>query len=94
MRGPAVATETFPKFIDGSTTVAEVEQDLGAPFDTSMQPDGALTLVYPATRVPHVSGRAADGPTIYLHFGADFRLRHISRANSANTQGGRRLASR
>jgi hypothetical protein len=75
--GSAMAeTASKAPFVQGSSTVAEVEENLGAPFDTSMQPDGALTLVYPASRVPGLKyGKSAAGRTVTLHFGADFILR-------------------
>jgi hypothetical protein len=39
--------------VKGKTTVADVEQTLGAPSDTSMRADGALTLVYSYARCAH-----------------------------------------
>jgi hypothetical protein len=59
-------------FLKGSTTVAEVEQGLGAPMDTTMKSDGALTLIYQANRL---SDASADAKTVALHFDTDFVLR-------------------
>ena len=69
--------------VKGRTTVAEVEQGLGAPLDTSMQPDGALTLVYAYGRCarrlpasfPALRGRDANARTVALRFDAGFRYR-------------------
>ncbi len=79
----AAAAGSSAKFVNGSTTIVQVEQDFGAPMDTKMQPDGALTLTYPASRVSSVAGEAQ---TIYLHFGTDFVLRRVTRAASASPQ--------
>jgi hypothetical protein len=75
--GSAMAgTASTAPFVQGSSTVAQVEQNLGAPFDTSMQPDGALTLVYPASRLPGLKyGKNSTGQTVTLRFSADFILR-------------------
>jgi hypothetical protein len=65
-------------FVIGRTTVAEVEQTLGAPLDTTMRPDGALTLVYDTARLAQGQAQAArpePGQTISLRFGTDFVLR-------------------
>ncbi len=43
--------DAFSGLVKGKTTVADVEQTLGAPMDTAMADDGTLTLTYPATRV-------------------------------------------
>jgi hypothetical protein len=92
--GAAAAATTSGKFVGGSTTVAEVEQVFGAPMDTSMQPDGALTLVYPASRVSTAANPGAEGQTIYLHFGSDFVLRHVTRSASVSPQSSRGFASK
>jgi hypothetical protein len=84
------ATADTPPFVPGRTTVAQVEQGLGAPIDTSMQPDGALTLVYPAMRLPGLAyGRNAAGRTVTLYFGPDFVLRDetITRAGLLTRDG-------
>lgn len=64
-------------FVIGKTTVADVEQGLGAPMDTVMQPDGALTLIYETARMPGsrtATAETRDGTTS-LRFGTDFVLR-------------------
>ncbi len=69
--------------VRGKTTVADVEQSLGAPADTAMRPDGALTLVYAYSRCakrmpasfPAVHGSDANARTVSLHFGPDFKYR-------------------
>jgi hypothetical protein len=61
-------------FVKGRTTVAEVEQGLGAPTDTTMQADGGLTLFYPSDRLV---GRAGTARTVALQFGPDFVYRNI-----------------
>jgi hypothetical protein len=76
-------------FVKGVTTVAQAEQGLGAPMDTTMNPDGALNLVYPAARfaermpaaVPGVA--AAKARTVVLRFGTDFTYLHAT-TKSAN----------
>lgn len=92
--GAAAASGSPGNLVDGSTTVAQVEQDLGAPMDTSMQPDGALTLAYPASRVPRFAGQATAGRTVYLHFGTDFVLRHITGTASATRRAAIGFASK
>jgi len=82
--GGVIATSSAAagEFVKGVTTVAQAEQGLGAPVDTTMNPDGALTLVYPAARfaermpaaVPGVV--AAKGQTVVLRFASDFTYLH------------------
>jgi hypothetical protein len=59
--------------VAGKTTVAEAMQSFGAPADTKMSEDGALTLFYPGERVGRANRRL-----VALHFGADF-VYHDSR---------------
>jgi hypothetical protein len=77
--GTAIAgSQTFGGFVTGSTTVADVEQRLGAPVNTTVQADGALTLVYPVSRVSNGTETSdAQGLTIAMHFGTDFILRNV-----------------
>jgi hypothetical protein len=76
-------------FVKGVTTVAQAEQGLGAPMDTTMNPDGALNLVYPAARFAErmpaaVLGVSAHkGQTVVLRFGTDFTYLHAT-TKSAN----------
>jgi hypothetical protein len=80
--------------VKGHTTVADVEQGLGAPLDTAMKPDGALTLTYTYGRCAHrlpstfpsVRGSDANARTVALRFGPDFLFRgaSISSMNSAS----------
>jgi len=55
LTGAASAANTgrdaFSTLVKGKTTVADVEQTLGAPLDTATADDGALTLTYPAQRM-------------------------------------------
>jgi hypothetical protein len=70
------ASDMFGGFVKGTTTVADVEQKLGAPLNTTMQADGALTLVYPVSRLADGTAKPdAAGVTVALHFGTDFVLR-------------------
>jgi hypothetical protein len=77
--GTAMAgSETFGGFVTGTTTVADVEQRLGAPVNTAVQPDGALTLVYPVSRVSKGAEKSeTQDLTIAMHFGTDFILRNV-----------------
>jgi hypothetical protein len=76
-------------FVPGVTTVAQAEQSLGAPMDTTMNPDGALSLFYPASRfaermpaaVPGIAN--GKGQTVVLRFAADFTYLHAT-IKSAN----------
>ena len=72
----ASGAESHMSFVKGHTTVAEAEQSLGAPADTTMAPDGALTLVYPAARLaeraPGALGQPARAHTVALRFATDF----------------------
>ncbi len=72
----ASGAETHLSFVKGHTTVAEAEQSLGAPMDTTMAPDGALTLVYPAARLaeraPGALGQPPRAHTVALRFATDF----------------------
>ena len=85
----ATSSAAAADFVKGVTTVAQAEQGLGAPMDTTMNPDGALSLVYPATRfaermpaaVPGVA--AAKGQTVVLRFATDFTYLHAT-MKSAN----------
>jgi len=85
----ATSSAAAADFVKGVTTVAQAEQGLGAPMDTTMNPDGALSLVYPATRfaermpaaVPCVA--AAKGQTVVLRFATDFTYLHAT-MKSAN----------
>jgi hypothetical protein len=91
MAGGVIATSSAAAadFVKGVTTVAQAEQGLGAPMDTTMNPDGALSLVYPAARfvermpaaVPGVAG--AKGQTVVLRFATDFTYLHAT-MRSAN----------
>jgi len=76
-------------FVAGVTTVAQAEQGLGAPIDTTMNPDGALSLVYPAARVAERMPAAVPGvanakwQTVVLRFATDFTYLHAT-MKSAN----------
>ncbi len=86
--GGAYAASLSPQdgLVRGKTTVADVEQGLGAPLDTVMQPDGALTLTYAygrcahrlASSFPQVRGSDANSRIVALRFGADFKYRGAS----------------
>ena len=71
LAGTAVAAtkghDAFGNLVKGKTTVADVEQTLGAPMDTAMAEDGALTLTYPATRV---SSRLPENGRVAMRFAA------------------------
>ena len=88
LAGPAFATPDAPHegLIKGQTTVADVEQSLGAPADTLMRPNGALTLIYAYERCSKVMPAAFPAPagarTVALRFGADFRYRSNSITNT------------
>jgi hypothetical protein len=69
----ASAGTTQPMFIRGHTTVTETQQIFGAPMDTSMAPDGALTLLYPASRLASRVPLAAGTTTVSLCFATDFK---------------------
>jgi len=72
---PATALAgTIAGFSTGSTTIADVEQGLGAPMDTVTQPDGGLTLYYPVSRL---GGRDPwpQARTVALKFDTVFVLR-------------------
>ena len=56
--------------VSGKSTVAETMQSFGAPSDTTMNPDGALTLYYQGARLGDANARI-----VALHFGADFVYR-------------------
>ncbi len=72
LAGAANADTTHPMFVRGHTTVTETQQVFGAPMDTSMAPDGALTLVYPADRLAGRVPLAAGTSTVSLSFATDF----------------------
>jgi hypothetical protein len=80
------AADAADGLVRGRTTVADVERGLGAPMDTTMRPDGALTLVYTYGRCagrlpaafPSVHGSDANGRVVSLHFGTDFHYRGAS----------------
>ncbi len=59
--------DAFSSLVKGKTTVADVEQTLGAPIDTAMAPDGALTLIYPA---PRVSAHLPQNGRVAMRFNA------------------------
>ncbi len=71
-------------FVKGVTTVAQAEQNLGAPADTTMNPDGALTLIYPSARFAERMPAALPGVsspkvrTVALQFSTDFTYQHAS----------------
>jgi hypothetical protein len=68
----ANAATTQPVFVRGHTTVAEAQQLFGAPMDTTMAPDGALTLVYPADRLAVHVPLPAGIANVSLRFATDF----------------------
>ena len=79
----AAAAASPEGLVRGKTTVADVERELGAPVDTSMHQDGALTLVYTYGRCakrlpasfPATRGSDANSRTVSLRFGPDFVYR-------------------
>jgi hypothetical protein len=83
--GAAYGASLSPQdgLVKGKTTVADVEQGLGAPLDTAMKPDGALTLTYTYGRCAHrlpssfplARGSDANSRTVALRFGSDFLYR-------------------
>jgi len=80
----ATSSAATAGFVAGVTTVAQAEQNLGAPMNTTMNPNGALSLVYPASRfvermpaaVPGVAN--AKGQTVVLRFATDFTFLHAT----------------
>jgi hypothetical protein len=56
--------------VAGKTTVAQTMQSFGAPADTKMSEDGALTLFYPGARLGD-----SNKHLLALHFGSDFIYR-------------------
>lgn len=64
------ATHNPAHMVAGKTTVAETMQQYGAPTNTVMNPDGALTLFYPGSRLGQSGTRV-----LALHFGTDFIFR-------------------
>jgi hypothetical protein len=91
--GPAFAAMPAPDkpgFVKGHTTVAEAQQSLGAPMDTVMGPNGALTLIYPADRfaerasagAPHLAAFVSHANlkphAVALQFARDFTYQGAS----------------
>jgi len=75
-------------FVRGHTTVAMAEQVLGAPADTEMAGDGALTLIYPvdrfAERLPGaLPMAAAHARPVSLRFSTDFTYRRARAAHGS-----------
>jgi hypothetical protein len=64
------ATPEPGNLVPGKTTVAQAMQSFGAPADTKMSDDGALTLFYPGERLG-----TANRHLVALHFGTDFIYR-------------------
>jgi len=85
LAGPALdgPATSHGGLVKGQTTVAEVEQELGAPVDTVMRADGALTLMYAYARCsqlkpamfPTLASADMSARTVSLRFGSDFRYR-------------------
>jgi hypothetical protein len=70
--------------------VAEVEQGLGAPADTIMRDDGALTLLYTYARCSQLMpatfpASETSARTVSLRFGADFRYHSKTISNVTPT---------
>jgi hypothetical protein len=96
--GSAYAASLSPQdgLVKGKTTVADVEQGLGAPLDTAMRPDGALTLTYTYGRCAHrlpasfpsVRGSDANSRTVALRFGSDFLYRGAAISNATSASAG------
>lgn len=92
--GGAFAASPQDGLVKGKTSVADVEQGLGAPLDTAMKADGALTLTYTYGRCAHrlpasfpsVRGSDSNARQVALRFGPDFLYRgaSISSMNSAS----------
>jgi hypothetical protein len=80
----ATSSAATAGFVAGVTTVAQAEQSLGAPMDTTMNPDGALSLIYPVSQVIErmptvVPGVAnAKGQRVVLRFATDFTYLHAT----------------
>ncbi len=76
-------------FVKGTTTLAEVEQGLGAPMGTAVKPNGALILIYPAARLaermPAALPATTASQTVALQFGRDFTYENAKITEAAET---------